>query len=226
MTTKLSPLSVLNRRSQTAVLRFLWKSRVEWGGREIARQTGLSAPACNQALKLLAAAGLVLFRRVSNSHLYKINSDNYLLDKVFAPLFQAEAALLRRECNAAGLNAVHCAISAADALTVFHAGVRSAGEAHHDAAKKPGQTWEPSGETCFRLPVGQELRYAAPDRTVSADAWGLGYRFLGSREGVSRTAGFQLQRLSVSAAAGRSGKVKPVLGLRLGFAFPGFWLTK
>jgi predicted nucleotidyltransferase len=35
----------------------------------------------------------VLFRRVSNSHLYKINSDNYLVDKVFAPLFEAEAAM-------------------------------------------------------------------------------------------------------------------------------------
>ncbi|KAF0124450.1 MAG: hypothetical protein FD154_2370 [Elusimicrobia bacterium] len=93
MTPKLSPLSIFNRKSQAAVLRFLWKSRAEWGGREIARQTGLSAPACHQALKLLAAAGLVLFRRISNSHLYKINSDNYLVDKVFAPLFQAEAAL-------------------------------------------------------------------------------------------------------------------------------------
>ncbi|KAF0124451.1 MAG: hypothetical protein FD154_2371 [Elusimicrobia bacterium] len=49
-------------------------------------------------------------------------------------LHAMQAALPRREWNAAGLNAVHCAISAADALTVFHAGVRSAGDAHHDAA--------------------------------------------------------------------------------------------
>lgn len=93
MTAKLSPLSVLNRKSQAAVLRFLWKTRSEWGGREIARQTGLSAPACHQALKQLDAAGLVLFRRVSNSHLYKINSDNYLVAKILAPLFRAEEAL-------------------------------------------------------------------------------------------------------------------------------------
>ncbi|KAF0124453.1 MAG: hypothetical protein FD154_2373 [Elusimicrobia bacterium] len=96
----------------------------------------------------------------------------------------------------------------------------------HAAAKKPEQTWESSGETYFLLPVGQELRYAASDRTVSADAWGLGYRLLGSREGVSRTAGMQLQRLSVTDAAGRAGKIRPLPGLRLGFAFPGFWLTK
>ena len=93
MTPKLSPLSILNRKSQAAVLRFLWKSRAEWGGREIARQTGLSAPSCHQALKQLDATGLLLFRRVSNAHLYKINSENYLVDKVFTPLFEAEAAM-------------------------------------------------------------------------------------------------------------------------------------
>jgi predicted nucleotidyltransferase len=93
MTPKLSPLSILNRKSQAAVLRFLWKSRSEWGGREIARQTGISAPSCHQALKQLDATGLVLFRRVANAHLYRINSENYLVDKVFTPLFEAEAAM-------------------------------------------------------------------------------------------------------------------------------------
>ena len=36
--------------------------------------------------------------------------------------------------TAAGLNAVHCAISCCDALLVFHLGVRSAGEDHMQAA--------------------------------------------------------------------------------------------
>jgi predicted nucleotidyltransferase len=93
MTPKLSPLAILNSKSQAAVLRFLWKTGGEWGGREVARQTGLSAPACHTALKQLDATGLVLFRRISNSHLYKINSGNYLVEKVFAPLFEAETAM-------------------------------------------------------------------------------------------------------------------------------------
>lgn len=84
---------MLNQKSQALVLRFLWKSRSEWSGREISRQTGLSAPACHKALKQLDARGLALFRRVSNVHLYKINSDNYLVEHVFAPLFETEAAL-------------------------------------------------------------------------------------------------------------------------------------
>lgn len=179
------------------------------------------------------------------------------------------------------------------------------------ATKKPVQTWEPSGETYFVLPLGQDIYYPANDRKVSADAWGFGYRLLGSKEGVSRTAALQLQRVSarnaaigvdggfymlevmaggefisaqsasklrftasamadfgfaggdlfmapvltlgalyqvkneydqpsglhlslfyrlteihVGDAAGRTGKLKPAIGLRLGYAFPGFWLTK
>ena len=93
MTPKLSALSILNQKSQALILRFLWKSQAEWSGREISRQTGLSAPACHYALKQLNARGLALFRRVSNVHLYKINSDNYLVEHVFSPLFKTEAAL-------------------------------------------------------------------------------------------------------------------------------------
>ncbi|MBI4371210.1 MAG: nucleotidyltransferase domain-containing protein [Elusimicrobia bacterium] len=79
--------------SQTRVLRFLWSSRSEWSGREIARQTGLSAPACHETLKKLDARGLVQFRRISNLHLYTINPENYLVQNVFARIFEAEAAM-------------------------------------------------------------------------------------------------------------------------------------
>jgi len=93
MPQKLSALALLSQKSPALILRFLWKSRAEWSGREIARQTGLSAPACHEALKQLDARGLALFRRVSNIHLYKINSDNYLVKNIFAPLFQTEDEL-------------------------------------------------------------------------------------------------------------------------------------
>lgn len=179
------------------------------------------------------------------------------------------------------------------------------------AAKKPAQAWEPSGETYFVFPIGQDIRYPANNATVSADVWGLGYRMLGSKEGISRTAALQLQRVNVTNtavgvdgsfymaeilagvelitpisannlrftlsatgdfgyaggdlfmapmltvgalyqvkseydqpsgvhlslfyrpievhvgdAAGRTGKLKPTIGIRLGYAFPGFWGTK
>ena len=38
----------------------------------------------------------------------------------------------KRNFNAAVLNAIHCAMSSADALTVFYKGVRHAGERHED----------------------------------------------------------------------------------------------
>lgn len=46
----------------------------------------------------------------------------------------AEAATRAGDWDAAGLNAVHAAISAADALLVYYGGVRSIGESHQDAA--------------------------------------------------------------------------------------------
>lgn len=77
------------------VLRFLWRSRAEWSGREVARQAGLSAPSTHQALKRLYARGLVRFRRVSNVHLYQTNQDNRVLQSVIAPYFQAEEAVCK-----------------------------------------------------------------------------------------------------------------------------------
>ena len=38
----------------------------------------------------------------------------------------------KRKFNATVLNAIHCAISSADALTVFYKGLRHAGERHED----------------------------------------------------------------------------------------------
>ena len=83
----------LHEDSPTRILRFLWRSSAEWSGREIARKVGLSAPACHESLKKLDARGLVQLRRVSNVHLYKINPENYLVQNVFARLFETEASL-------------------------------------------------------------------------------------------------------------------------------------
>lgn len=49
-------------------------------------------------------------------------------------LRSSESALKARDWDAVGLNAVHAAISAADALLVYYGGVRSTGDSHHDVA--------------------------------------------------------------------------------------------
>ncbi|MFA6316502.1 MAG: nucleotidyltransferase domain-containing protein [Elusimicrobiota bacterium] len=84
---------LLHEDARSRVLRFLWRSRAEWSGREIARKVGLSAPSCHEALKKLESRGLLLLRRVSNVHLYQINPENYLVRDVFARQFEAEAAM-------------------------------------------------------------------------------------------------------------------------------------
>lgn len=56
---------------------------------------------------------------------------NYLIkaDEFFESMNDSFA---KRKFNATVLNAVHCAMSSADSLTVFYKGVRHAGERHED----------------------------------------------------------------------------------------------
>jgi HEPN domain-containing protein len=58
--------------------------------------------------------------------------ENYL-KKARENLDTARECLNAERWNAAAINAVHCGISACDALTVFMIGVRHAGERHEDA---------------------------------------------------------------------------------------------
>jgi len=65
-------------------------------------------------------------------HIDKSLFKNYLR-KSEECLDTASECLKRGRWNAAVINAVHCGISACDALTVFVLGVRHAGERHEDA---------------------------------------------------------------------------------------------
>jgi len=66
MTPKLSALSVLNNKSQALILRFLWKSRAEWSGREISRQTGLRKR--NEITEAFGGSDLRRMRGATNEH--------------------------------------------------------------------------------------------------------------------------------------------------------------
>jgi HEPN domain-containing protein len=65
-------------------------------------------------------------------HVNKSQFSNYL-KKSEECLSTASECLKNAKWNAAVINAVHCGISACDALTVFMLGVRHAGERHEDA---------------------------------------------------------------------------------------------
>ncbi len=132
--------------AQTRVLRFLWRSRSEWSGREVARKVGLSAPACHAALKKLDARGLVLFRRVSNVHLYQINPENYLVQKIFARQFEAEAAMPKEVAALVVKSLVDSPKTAIQAIVLFGSMARGTGRIGSDLdllvvlAEKEGAT--------------------------------------------------------------------------------------
>ncbi|MFH1774447.1 MAG: HEPN domain-containing protein [Methanobacteriota archaeon] len=65
-------------------------------------------------------------------HVDKSLFRNYL-KKAGESLDSAKECLEKGRWNSAVINAVHCGISACDALTVFKIGVRHAGERHEDA---------------------------------------------------------------------------------------------
>lgn len=144
--------------AQTRVLRFLWRSRAEWSGREIARQVGLSAPSCHETLKKLSARGLVLFRRISNLHLYQINPENYLVQNVFAHQFEAEAAMPKKISSLVTQSLVDSPKSDIVSIVLFGSMARGAAQLGSDLdlmvvvpAKEDIKTLEPRVERLREL---------------------------------------------------------------------------
>ena len=110
-----------------------------------------------------------------------VSRDHYITYRKKAGEFlhAMDAALLAREWNAAGLNAVHCAISSADALLVYHAGIRSAGDSHHDISFLLNQHVKdkdvgPKGKTLSKI-IDYKYLAAYEDREITeAEALELG----------------------------------------------------
>ena len=59
---------------------------------------------------------------------------SHYLQKAQECFHAATTSLANKEWNAAAINAIHCCISASDAMCVFFLGKRHSGESHNDAA--------------------------------------------------------------------------------------------
>jgi predicted nucleotidyltransferase len=165
----------IDRGAPTRVLRFLWHSRAEWSGREIARRSGLSAPAAHDALKKLAAQGLVLFRRVSNVHLYQLNAENYLVQSVFARQFEAEALIPQKVAALAVKTLTEASGAAILSIVLFGSMARGTGRLGSDldllivlAAKEHSRALAPRIEVLrdllfkrFSLPLSPHVQTLA-----------------------------------------------------------------
>jgi HEPN domain-containing protein len=101
------------------------------------------------------------------------NAGKYL-SKADEYLRTSNSAIANGDYHAAGLNAVHAAISANDAVTVFHGAVRSSSEDHRDAANllreiaPPGaEDWEKQATRLGRI-IAQKSTVAYGFTTITS----------------------------------------------------------
>ncbi len=85
--------SILNHGSKIKILRFLFNEQDEHTGRGIAKAIGMSASTTYETLQNLKSEGLVNVRKKGNALLYKLQKDNYVVKKLFKPLFKEEKSI-------------------------------------------------------------------------------------------------------------------------------------
>lgn len=91
----LEPLdAILGHISKVKILRFLIRSQAELNGREIAKAVGVSHVRCHTALQELSTHGFITMRRVGRSVLYRLESENILVERLLKPLFDNESRIL------------------------------------------------------------------------------------------------------------------------------------
>ncbi|MBN1115395.1 MAG: nucleotidyltransferase domain-containing protein [Oligoflexia bacterium] len=85
--------SVLGQASKVGILRFMINTNAEMNGTEIAGTVDLSHVKCNTALQELSRHGLIVFRKVGKSNLYRLRKEHILYTDILRPLFDREANL-------------------------------------------------------------------------------------------------------------------------------------
>ncbi len=83
--------------SSIKVLRVLAKSELDLTGRQIADMAGLNPQTCQNTLDRLNDLRLLAVRRVGRAYLYRLKSNNAIVNKMLAPLFNTEKNLLANE---------------------------------------------------------------------------------------------------------------------------------
>ena len=86
--------NILNTTIKIRILRFLCRTAAEWNGRQIAREIGVTPKAAHKALNSLNKEKVLLLRNMGKTHVYSLNTDNYLVSKLLKPLFSKEDSIL------------------------------------------------------------------------------------------------------------------------------------
>lgn len=85
---------ILDNEAKIKILRFLIKTGAQWNGRQIAKEVGVTPATSHKALHGLYKEGVLLLQNVGKTHLYSLNSNNYLVSGLLNPLFTKEDRVL------------------------------------------------------------------------------------------------------------------------------------
>lgn len=82
--------SILNTEVKTKILRFLCRTGAEWNGSQIAKEIGITPAASHNALNELTRQGVISMHNMGNTHVYTLNTENYIVTDLLKPLFIKE----------------------------------------------------------------------------------------------------------------------------------------
>ncbi|MDP2904924.1 MAG: helix-turn-helix domain-containing protein [Candidatus Omnitrophota bacterium] len=85
---------ILDNEAKVRILRFLIRTDAQWNGRQIAREVGVTPATAHKALQGLHREGVLLLQNAGKTHLYSLNSGNYVVSDLLRPLFNREDKVL------------------------------------------------------------------------------------------------------------------------------------
>lgn len=86
---------ILDSKSKIAIIRLFVSKTDDFKatGREIAKLTHFSAPAAHSALKGLFAQGVLKLDYIGKQHIYSLDANNRIVQKILRPMFKGETSL-------------------------------------------------------------------------------------------------------------------------------------
>lgn len=95
MITEKSLENIINSKSKIAIMRLFVSRTLDFKatGRRIAELTHFSAPAAHSALKELFTQGVLRLEYVGKQHIYSLDNDNQLVQKILKPMFAEESSI-------------------------------------------------------------------------------------------------------------------------------------
>jgi len=85
---------ILGNEVKIKILRFFIKTGAKWNGRQIAKEIGVTPATSHKALQGLYKEGVLSLENIGKTHLYNLNSENYVVSSLLEPLFDKEGKIL------------------------------------------------------------------------------------------------------------------------------------